>query len=78
MQNERAPLSIDEAATFTGLTKSYLYKLCHFGKISFFKPTGGKLYFRQEDLEAFIFRGRRAADYELESRAESLLNGSGA
>jgi len=71
-------LSISEAATFTGLSKAYLYKLCHQRKIPFYKPLNGRVFFKQDELESFIFRGRRAADYELESRAESLLNKSGA
>ena len=77
MQVEKA-LTIDEAAKFTGLSKNYLYKLIHQGKIPHYKPMGGRVYFKQEDLEAFIFRGRRAADYELQARAEEILNRSGA
>jgi len=71
-------LSVDEAADFTGLSKAYLYKLIHQKKIPFYKPMGGKVFFKLGELESFIFRGRRAADYELESQAESLLNRSGA
>ena len=77
MQTQKA-LSVDEAATFTGLSKGYVYKLVHQRKIPFYKPLGGRVFFKQDELEAFIFRGRHAADYELEVRAESLLNGSGA
>ena len=69
-------MSVDSAANFTGLKKSYLYKLCHLGKIPHYKPLGGKLFFKREELEAFIFRGRRAANYELSSRAEDILNAS--
>jgi len=71
-------LSIDEAAGITGLSKAYLYKLIHQRKIPFYKPTGGRVFFKQEELESFIFRGRRAADYELNEQAESILNRSGA
>jgi len=76
MQTQKA-LSVDEAAIFTGLSKNYLYKLMHQQRIPYYKPLGGRVFFKQDELEAFIFRGRRAADYELQSRAESLLNSSG-
>ena len=76
MQETQKALSVDEAAKFTGLKKSYLYKLVCQGKISYYKPMGGRVFFKQEDLEAFIFRGRQAADFELADRADGLLNGS--
>jgi hypothetical protein len=31
------------------------------------------VFFKQAELEQFIFRGRRAADYELVDRADALL-----
>ena len=72
------PLNIIEAAQFTGLSKAYLYKLVHMGKIPHYKPTGGKVFFRQEDLEGFIFRDRRSADYELREKADRHLTRKGA
>jgi len=73
--DERKPLSLEEAADFTGLQKSYLYKLTSTGKIPYYRPNGGRVYFKAEDLEAFIFRKRRAADYELSEKAEEMLSG---
>jgi excisionase family DNA binding protein len=75
MENIGRPLSIAEAAAFTGLKPSYLYKLIHLKRIPHYKPTGGRVYFKQEDLEAFVFRGRAAADYELREKADQILNG---
>jgi len=69
----KKPMRVTEAAAFLGFSKAYLYKLVHLGKISCYKPEGGKVFFKQEDLERFIFRGRRAANYELADRAEGLL-----
>jgi len=68
MQNQKA-LSVDQAAEFTGLKKNYLYKLIYLKKIPYYKPTGGKIFFKQEELEAFIFRNRQGADYEIASHA---------
>jgi excisionase family DNA binding protein len=75
------PLTIIEAAEYTRLKKSYLYKLVHLGKIPCYKPTGGRVFFRREELEEleeleeFIFRGKQSADYELTVEADRVLNG---
>jgi excisionase family DNA binding protein len=64
MEQNKTALSVDEAAEFTGLKKNYLYKLIHQKKIPCYKPTGGRVFFKQEDLKDFIFRNRQNADYE--------------
>jgi len=70
-------MGIGDAAIFLKYKESYLYKLVHLGKIPSYKPTGGRLYFKQKDLEAYALRKRRAADYELTDEAEAVLNARG-
>jgi len=62
-------LTVDEAAMFTGLSKNYIYKLIHQQKVPYYKPLGGRVFFKQDELEAFIFRNRQNADYEEMTRA---------
>ena len=57
-------LTVDEAATFTGLSRHYIYKLIHQKKIPHYKPNGGRVFFKQKELEDFIFRNRQATNYE--------------
>jgi excisionase family DNA binding protein len=71
--DERQPLSLKEAAAYLGLKPKYCYKLVFLGKLAYYKPQG-KLYFLKEDLDAYIRRNRRAADYELRDRADAILN----
>jgi excisionase family DNA binding protein len=68
------PLSVSEAAEFLGLSKAYLYKLVYLKKVPYYKPSGGRVFFKREELEQFIFRGRSAADYELSEKADRMLN----
>jgi excisionase family DNA binding protein len=68
------PLNVQEAAAFLGLKPSYVYNLCHFGKLPHFKPGGKKIVFKQSDLENYLFRNRKAADFELNEQAERLIN----
>ena len=58
-------LSVKEAAVLTGLSRNYLYKLIHQKKIPHYKPLNGRVFFKQEELEGFIFRNRQAANYEV-------------
>jgi len=68
MENQKKVLTVAEAVEYTGLKRNYLYKLIYLKKIPCYKPLNGKVYFKADELEAFIFRNRQAADYE-ESRA---------
>lgn len=44
-------LTFDEGCEFTGLSKTYMYKLTHQNRIPFFKPHGKNIYFSREELE---------------------------
>ena len=68
------PLTVTEAAAFTGYSKAYLFKLVHLKKIPHYKPEGGRILFSLDDLKAFCFRNRTAASYELQEQAEAMLN----
>jgi|WetSurMetagenome_2_1015567.scaffolds.fasta_scaffold06003_9 excisionase family DNA binding protein len=50
------PLSFTEAAQYLNSSKSYLYKLTHRRLIPCFKPLGKKLFFKRQDLEAFLLQ----------------------
>ena len=70
---DNRPLGVMEAADFTGYSQKYIYKLVHLGMVPYYKPTGGKIWFKREDLERFMFRERRAADYELREEAGRIM-----
>ena len=50
----KAFLTLEEAATFTGISKSYLYKLTHRGSIPFSKPQGKLIFFEKVQLENWL------------------------
>lgn len=51
-------LTSDEAVEYLGIKKSYLYKLTMQGKIPYYKPLGKKNYYKREELEAWLTKGR--------------------
>lgn len=58
---EKNILNLKEASSFTGYSKSHLYKLTHYRKIRHFKPNGKNIFFRKEDLEKFLLQGEKEA-----------------
>ncbi|MDR0447267.1 MAG: helix-turn-helix domain-containing protein [Treponema sp.] len=68
------PLNLQEASRYLGFRPAYIYNLIHYGKLPAYKPSGKHLRFKLSDLEAFVYRNRRSADYELAEKADTVLN----
>jgi excisionase family DNA binding protein len=68
-------LTIEEAAEYTGLSNGTLYVLVHQRRIPSYKPLGKKIYFKRTELDGFMFRNKRPADYEISEQADAILNG---
>jgi excisionase family DNA binding protein len=68
-------LTVEEASEYTGLSSGTLYVLTHEKRIPYYKPLGKKIYFKRSELDGFMFRNKRSADYEISAAAEAILNG---
>ncbi|MBT4334095.1 MAG: helix-turn-helix domain-containing protein [Candidatus Cloacimonetes bacterium] len=64
---EKSFMDVKEASEYLGVTKSTLYSWTHYRSIDFFKPKG-KLYFRIDDLNKFVFNEK--CYYKSESTIE--------
>lgn len=64
-------LNLDEAAMYTGIKKSALYKLTSSRQIPFSKPNGKMCFFRRTDLEDWMMSNPVATNTELNSRAQA-------
>lgn len=62
-------LTFEEAVMFTGLAKSYLYKLTAGGKIPYYKPSGKLIYFDRSELERWMLRNPVKTADEIEQQA---------
>ncbi len=47
-------LDSTDVLEITGWTQSYLDMICSQGKIKYSRPTGGRRYFKEADIEAFF------------------------
>lgn len=63
---------LDLAVEVTGLQKPTIYALVRRREIPFFKR-GKKLYFKREELEAWIEEGRKATAGEIATQAEGVM-----
>jgi len=71
-------LNISEAATYTGLTESYLYKLTSKQDIPHFKPRGKMVYFNRVELDDWLQQNRIKSNSEIEQAAISHVTGEAA
>lgn len=63
-------LTLDEVAAYTGLTKSYIYKLVHLRRIPYYKNArGGRTYFRKQEIEEWMLHQRVSTQDELAVQA---------
>lgn len=70
---QKTVLNFDEAADYTGISKSYLYKLSCSGGIPCYKPNGKTLFFNRLELDRWLLRNRKATNKEIEAKAETFV-----
>lgn len=68
---QKEVLTLDEAAQYTGLKKSYLYKLTSKKKIPHYKPNGKNCFFRRTELEDWLTTNPVATVADLNGRAQA-------
>ena len=56
---QKEVLTFDEACDYTGISRSYLYKLTAKGKIPHSKPNGKLLFFEKEKLVNWLLQNKR-------------------
>ena len=70
---QREILNLPQAAEYLSISRSHLYKLTSSRNIPFFKPAGKKIFFKKEDLNAWMLKNRSATSEELERMAANHL-----
>lgn len=62
-------LTLEDVALYTGLSKSYLYKLTCYNQIPHYKPNGRVLYFDKKEIEDWMKQNRVTTMQEAEPAA---------
>ncbi len=71
--SQKTVLNFVEVAAYTGLSKSYLYKLTSTGGIPCYKPQGKQIYFSKLEIDQWLLQNRKATSDELESQASTIV-----
>ena len=62
-------LTLEEACDYTGISRSYLYKLTSAGIIPHSKPNGKMIFFDIDRLNEWLLRNDRKSTCEIKNRA---------
>ena len=71
--SQKTVLNFDEVAAYTGLSKSYLYKLTCSGGIPCYKPNSKLLYFNKQEIDKWLLQNRKVTTRELDSQAATFV-----
>lgn len=71
-RQQKSVMSFSEAASFTGISKSHLYKLTSTRGIPCYKR-GKHLQFKRDELECWLLSNRRATAEEIDALASNYV-----
>lgn len=66
-------MNLQEFCNYTGLAKSTAYKLTSSGKICYYRPNGGKIFFHREDVENWVLNNRSLSIVDREAQASNYI-----
>ena len=70
---QKAVLNFNEACKYLDVSPSHLYKLTSQKQIPHFCPQGKKLYFRRDEIDAWLLRNRQSAADEIDKLATDYV-----
>lgn len=70
---QKKALTLNEAIEYTGIKKSYMYKLTSTHKIPYYKPNGKSIYFDRLELEKWLLSNRIKTNAEVETEALTYI-----
>jgi excisionase family DNA binding protein len=69
----KSVFSVEDVCRYTGLSKSYLYKLTSAGLIPYSKPVGKLVYFSKDEIDRWLLGRKRKSSAEQEQEACNYL-----
>ncbi len=63
--SQKTVLNFEELVQYTGLSRSYLYKLTSANNIPYYRPNGKQLYFNKTEIDSWLLRNRAKTDEEI-------------
>lgn len=75
--NTKEVWTIEDTATYTGLSKSQLYKLAQAHVLPYSKPSGKVIFFKREDVINWLLSNRYASAEEIADTALQMTKRAG-
>jgi excisionase family DNA binding protein len=69
LQQNKQVFTFKEGCNYCGIAESTMYKHTAANRVPLYKPGGKLIFFKREDLDAFILRYRESTQEELEEKA---------
>ncbi len=66
-------LTFDEGCSYTGIAKSFMYKLTSTCKVPHYKPNGKMIFFERAELEKWLLRNRITPASEIDEKASTYV-----
>ena len=67
-------LTFEETCTYTGISRSYLYKLTASRNIPHSKPNGKMIFFEKKKIINWLLQNKRKSNLEIEGEALSYIH----
>jgi excisionase family DNA binding protein len=71
---QKETLTLEEASAYSGISKSYLYKLTSLGSIPHYKPEGKMIYFDRDELNAWLKRNPVKTTQQIAEEASAYVS----
>lgn len=71
--SQKNVLTFEEAASYIGVSKSYLYKLTMNNSVPFYRPRNKMIYMERIQLENWLMQNRIASTDELQAKASTYV-----
>ena len=69
LKQNKQIFTFQEGCNYCGISESTMYKHTAANRVPFYRPEGKLIFFKREDLDAFMLRNRQSTQEELEEKA---------
>ena len=66
-------LTIEEAVAYTGVSKSWLYKMTMRGDLPTYRPGGKRIYLKRSEINEWMSSQRTSSKAEIEEKANEYI-----
>ncbi len=71
--SQKTVFNFEQMVEYTGLSRSFLYKLSSTGRVPCSKPNGKLIFFEKKSVDDWLLRNQKATNEELETEANTYI-----